>query len=229
MIKKMTNYFTKFEIGLWCVSVLLIASSFFIFGESEIITLVASIVGVTSLIFIAKGNPFGQVLMVCFCCLYGYISFSCAYYGEMITYMGMSAPMAIFSMISWLRNPYKGNKAQVTINHLSKAEIIIMCLLTSVVTVSFFFILQILGTANLPISTISVTTSFLAVFLSFRRSPFFALGYAANDIVLITLWTIASISDISYLSVVICFVVFLANDCYSFVNWTKMKKKQSGI
>lgn len=227
MTRKITNYFTKFEMCLWCSSVVLIAAAYFLFGENGYLTLIASIVGVTSLIFIAKGNPVGQMLMLAFCCLYGYISFSCAYYGEMITYMGMSGPMAIFSMISWLRNPYKGNKSEVRVNHLKTKDIIAMVILTVSVTTAFYFILRFLDTANLPVSTISVTTSFLAVFLSFKRSQFFALGYAANDVVLIVLWTVAAMSDISYLSVVICFIVFLANDCYSFINWSKMKKRQA--
>ena len=65
-----------------------------------------------------------------------------------------------------------------------------------------------------------------AVYLTFRRSPYFALAYAANDIVLIVLWILASISDIRYVSVVVCFVAFLFNDVYSFIRWQRMKKRQ---
>ena len=80
---------------------------------------------------------------------------------------------------------------------------------------------------NLIPSTISVTTSFVAVYLTFRRSPYFALAYASNDIVLIILWILASIYDAKYISVVVCFVAFLVNDIYGFVNWRKMKKRQN--
>ena len=75
-------------------------------------------------------------------------------------------------------------------------------------------------------STISVTTSFVAVYFTFLRSPYYALGYAANDIVLIILWTLASMENISYLPMVVCFVMFLANDLYGFYNWRKMRKRQ---
>ncbi len=81
-------------------------------------------------------------------------------------------------------------------------------------------------TSNLILSTISVTTSFLAVYLTFRRSAFFAAAYAANDIILIFLWLSATFSNISYLSVVICFVMFFANDIYGLVSWSKMQKQQ---
>ena len=61
------------------------------------------------------------------------------------------------------------------------------------------------------VTTISITTSFLAVYLTFRRSTYFALAYAANDIVLIILWVWASIYDVRYISVVVCFVAFFVN------------------
>lgn len=225
-MKKITNYFTKFEISLWCLSVLSLILSYIIFEQTNLMTLIASLIGITSLIFIAKGNPIGQLIMIFFSITYGVISYQCAYYGEMITYLGMSMPMAFFSLMSWLKNPYKNKKSEVKINTVTKKECMFMFALSIVVTVLFYFILKTFGTASLLVSTFSITTSFIAVYLTFRRNPYFAFAYATNDIVLIILWTIASIKDIQYLSVVVCFVVFLANDLYSFVNWQKMKKKQ---
>ncbi len=225
-IKKLTNYFSKAEIILWTVSVFSIIISFLIFDKSNYMTLCASLIGVTSLIFNAKGNPFGQILMIIFSIFYGIISYSFSYYGEMITYLGMTAPMAIIALVSWLKNPYKGNKAEVKVNKLEGKEFPFMIILTIVVTVVFFFILKAFDTANLFPSTISITTSFIAAYLTFRRSPFFALAYASNDIVLIVLWILATKENISYLSVIICFVMFLFNDLYGFINWLKMQKRQ---
>lgn len=225
-LKSLYYYFSKGERTLWCTSVVLILVSFFIFDRESYLTLTASLIGVTSLIFNAKGNPFGQFLIIVFSVLYGIISFTFSYYGEMITYLGMTAPMALFALISWLRNPYDGNKAEVTVNRISKKEVLFMVLLTGLITAIFYFILDFFHTANLAPSTLSVTTSFAGVYLTFRRSAFFALAYAANDAVLILLWILAAMSDISYLSVMICFIVFLANDIYGYVNWSKMQKRQ---
>ncbi len=225
-MKKAFSYFTKFEIGLWLSSVIIIVATFFIFEDKDYLTLLASIIGATFLILNAKGNPLGQFLTIIFSILYGIISYRFAYYGEMITYLCMSMPMALFALIAWLKNPYKGNKSQVKVNSISKKEIAFMLVLTLIVTIVFYFILKYFNTANLIPSTFSVTTSFLAVYLTFRRSPFFALAYAMNDLVLIVLWTMASISDISYLSVVICFIVFFVNDMYGFISWKRMEKRQ---
>lgn len=225
-MKSALSYFLKSEIILWSSSILLIVVSFVVFDRVNYMTLTASVIGATSLIFNAKGNPIGQALMVVFSILYGIISYTFSYYGEVITYLGMTAPMAIFALISWLRNPYNGNRAEVKVNLIKKREAILMFLLTVVITFVFYFILESFHTANLIPSTLSVTTSFLAVYLTFRRSAYFALAYAANDIVLIALWSLAALSDISYLSVIICFATFLANDTYGFINWNKMQKRQ---
>ena len=225
-MKNLLEYFTKEEKLLWMGSVVLIIASFCIFDGNGYMTLVASLIGATSLIFNAKGNPFGQLLMVIFSLLYGVISYTFSYYGEMVTYLGMTMPMAMFALIAWVRNPYNGNRAEVKVNRISKREIAFMWMLAAVVTIVFYFILAYFHTANIIPSTLSVTTSFVAVYLTFRRDPHFAVAYASNDIVLIVLWILASISDSRYVSVAVCFVAFLLNDIYGFVNWRKMEKRQ---
>lgn len=225
-LKILAKYFTIGEKVLWSVSVALIVISFCLFDRENYLTLIASLVGVTSLIFNAKGNPFGQLLMVVFSLIYGVISFTFSYYGEMLTYLGMTMPMAIFALIAWLKNPYNGNKSQVKVNSISKRETALMIVASIIITAIFYFVLELFHTANILPSTISVTTSFLAVYLTFRRSPYFALAYAANDVVLIILWVLASMEDTRYISVVVCFAAFLVNDIYGFLSWQSMKKKQ---
>ena len=225
-IRSLINYFTLFERCLWLCSIALITVSFLIFDRSSYISLAASLIGVTALIFCAKGNPAGQLLMIVFALIYGYISFTFAYYGEMMTYLGMSMPMAAFSFISWIRNPYKGNRSEVRIARVGRKEIVFIAVLSVVVTVVFYFILDAFGTANIIPSTLSVATSFFAASLIFRRSPWFALAYAVNDVVLIVLWSMAMFTDPSYVSVTVCFVVFLVNDMYSFINWRRIEKRQ---
>lgn len=176
--------------------------------------------------FIAKGNPIGQGLTIIFSILYGIISYTYSYYGEMITYLGMTAPMAVFALISWLKNPYDGKKSEVRINVISFKEVVFMFLFTLIITIAFYFILEYFKTSNLVVSTISVATSFIAVYLTFRRSSYYALAYATNDIILIILWILATIENITYVSVVICFIMFLINDIYGFISWQKRKIEQ---
>lgn len=228
-LKMIRNYFTKGEILLWMTSVVSILVSFFVFDRVNFLTLAASLIGVTSLIFNAKGNPVGQFLMIIFSLLYGVISYRFSYYGEMLTYVGMTGPMAVVALVSWLKNPYNGNKSEVEVNYIEKKEYLVMWSVAAVVTIIFYFILSAFNTANILPSTISVTTSFVAVYLTFRRSPYYAIGYAANDIVLIVLWSLAAMESVSYVSVIVCFVAFLVNDIYGFVSWKKMGERQKAV
>ena len=226
-INSLFGYFSKAEKTLWACSLLTVILSFCIFDRENYLTLTASLIGVTSLIFNAKGNPIGQLLMVIFSLLYGIISYSFSYYGEMITYLGMTGPMALFALISWLRNPFEKDKSEVKVNRISQKEQVFMWFLAAIVTAIFYFILDYFGTANIIPSTVSVTTSFVAVYLTFRRCPHFAIWYAANDVVLIVLWILAAITDISYISVIVCFIAFLVNDIYGFINWLRIEKRQN--
>ena len=81
---KISNPFkdlSKFELALWLTSAFLVTISFILSPNKDYLTLIASLIGVTSLIFIAKGYVFGQALTLIFSVLYGIISFFFRYYG----------------------------------------------------------------------------------------------------------------------------------------------------
>ncbi len=216
----------KFELSLWITSLVVITVSSLLSGTASMLSIITSLLGATALIFVAKGDVLGQVILIGFCLLYGVISIQNRYYGEMITYVGMSMPIAVVSLVTWLRHPFKGAQKQVEVNKVTRKQIIIVALLTVSVTTVFYFVLRALDTANLIVSTVSVATSFAAASLTALRSPAYALGYSTNDIVLIILWVSASIKDPSNIPMVACFVIFLANDLYGFFNWMRMKKTQ---
>lgn len=223
IIKSIKNL-KKYEIFIWLISFLSIIIAFLLFENKNYYTLIASLIGVTALIFVAKGDVLGQVLTICFSVFYGFISFKFAYYGELITYMGMTAPIALISIITWLKNPYDDKEVKVDV--LNKTKIAFLSLFSIIITILFYFILKFFNTKNLIISTISVLTSFLAVSLTMLRSKYYALAYALNDIILIILWVLASIEEISYIPMVVNFIMFLVNDIYGFINWNIMQKRQ---
>lgn len=216
---------TKFERGLWLVSLAVIALAFALSGFHDVVTFIGSLIGATSLIFYAKGYVLGQFLTIAFCLFYGVISFYQRYYGEMICYLCMSLPMAVAGAIAWLRHPFQ-KTAEVKVGRLSKRQAVWMFLLAAVVTAAFYFILRALGNAELLLSTVSIATSFIPACLTCFRSPYYALGYAVNDMVLVVLWSLAARNDISSLPMVACFATFLCNDLYAFYNWRRMKQRQ---
>ena len=151
-MKKLLPYFSMFEIVLYLCSIIIITISFFVFHNNQYLYLIGSLIGATSLIFLAKGHFFGQIFMIVFALFYGYVSYSYRYYGEMITYIGMTLPMAISSLISWLKHPF--NQNEVKVNELKKFHYLIIGVSSIVITIVFYFILNALKTNNLIISNL---------------------------------------------------------------------------
>ncbi len=215
---------TRFEKGLWIFSLIGISVCYALTPDKSLLSLAASLIGVTALIFVAKGDVMGQALCVVFALLYALVSWQMRYYGEIITYLCMSAPIALMSVITWLRNPY--SEHEVRVRTLNAWQWIALTCLSAVVTVIFYFILDYFDTPNLIFGTLSVFTSFMASGLTMLRSEYYGMWYGMNDIVLIVLWVLASIKDVSYAPMVACFVIFLLNDAYGFINWQRIKKRQ---
>lgn len=212
---------TKKEWILWIISLSIVIVSNLFSSNFDLLTLVAALVGVTSLIFAAKGNVWAQILMIVFSILYGIISYRFRYWGEMITYLGMALPMAVWSAITWLRHPSGSDGNEVEIQILHRTQLLYVGGASVVVTFVFYLILDALDTPNIVFSTISVVTSFLAAALTMLRSSYYALGYAANDLVLIVLWTLASLENPAYIPVVVNFTIFFFNDMYGFISWKR--------
>ena len=82
--------------------------------------------------------------------------------------------MAVFALVSWLRNPYDGNRAEVQVKRLERRDAVRIVILTVAVTAVFYFILAALHTNRLSPSTLSGATRFRAAFLTFPRSALFA-------------------------------------------------------
>lgn len=221
-------YLTKFERLLWGFGMIGITVTFALSGFSGWLSFVASLFGLTSLIFLAKGMPISHIFMLIFGVLYAINALQYRYYGEAITYLGMTCPVTLVALITWLKHPQEGGEGgEVKISHMTSKKWAIVLSLSVLVTILFYFVLKALDTPNLIVSTVSVFTSFLAATLEVVRSSFYALGYAANDLVLIVLWILASLEDISYLPMVINFALFFFNDFYGFYSWQKRKKQQT--
>ena len=225
-MKKIRNPFknlNKFDWILWTFSLAAIIAAFFAVGSTDYANLATSLVGVTALIFAAKGDAFGMIFMVIFSLTYSFVSFTFRYYGEMIIYICMQLPCCTASLISWLKHPSEKGTAEVKVGEFKKKYLAILIPLAAAITVVFYFILQAFNTENLIVSTISVTTSFVALFLMILRVPSYAIAFIFNDIVLIVLWSLACVQDIDYLSLAVTFGIFLINDAYTFICWTKRK------
>ena len=226
---RITNPFKTFkplDYIVWFSSLAIILVSSLVVKEKNALSIITSLIGASSLIFVAKGHPIGQFIIIIFATLYGIKSLTFHYYGEFITYVFMSLPVSLLTAISWLKHPFEKGQGEVKVENLNAKKWLTLVFSTIVVTTIFYFVLKALSTPNLIVSTISIATSFSACMMLLFRSPYYAVFYGVNDIVLIVLWSMACKQDITYLPLVVCFCVFLLNDTYGFISWLLMKKHQ---
>ena len=226
---KISNPFkgmSLFEYILWIGSMIAIIIAFIIPEEKEYLNLVTSLVGVTCVFFIAKGKIFGQIVGIIYAIVYGFISYFHNLYGEVFLSFVFYAPLAILGLVEWAKNQYADTHV-VTITKLTKIDYFIALAITIVLTTIAFFVLSALNTQSLVVSTISIATSTMAGYFVIKRSPGYALFYFLNDSVLIVMWSIEAYQNISALPMVISFITFVINDLYGFINWLRLRKKQT--
>lgn len=225
-MKKLFKGWTKFEVIFLIVSLCAIIICFLFNKDKNIISLITSLLGVFVVLTGAKGLIVSPFINIFYNILYIIISLSQKYYGEVLIYVFLMMPLHITTIISWLKNKSNKDSNIVSINKLNKKEYMVLGLVTVLVTFMFYYILKLLNTNELMISTISLTASLVASYLMLRRSSNYAIAFVINDVILITLWGIACFNDIALLPMVVTFMVFFVNDIYGFISWKKREKEQ---
>lgn len=222
---QLKNILSLKEIIFLSLEIIIPIILYFVFNCQDYMNLIGAEIGIVSIFFLAKASLFGIGLSLLFSTFYAITSLNYTYYGEAIIYFAFMIPIGIASGIIWIINRFKGT-AEVSIVSTKKIDFIIGPIISSILTFALFWLLRYLGTQNIVTSTISLFTSFLALYFQLKRSKYGEIFFAANDVVLITLWTLATIDDISFMPIVVCFIFLLVNDIYGFFNWSKIKKKQ---
>ena len=214
----------RFDYFLYGLSVIIILISNTIIQTQNLSYTFTVLIGLIALIYTAKAHVLGQIFMVIFSILYSLIALNFDYYSEFITYGFMTLPMSVVALVSWMKHPSETHPNQVKTAQLKRIDWLFLVLITFVVTLIFGFVLYLLKTPNLMFSILSITTSFVAVYLTYRRSQYYAIAYATNDLVLVALWGYATFVKISYLPLLICFSLFFIYDLYGFIHWSSLSK-----
>ena len=207
------------------VSLIAITVAFFLGEEKDPLSLLTSLFGVVSVLFVAKGLILGQYLTVIFLALYATLSFRAAYYGELILVLAITLPSALVAIITWLKNPSK-ERGKVQVNKISGKEWGVMLVAVLGITVGAYFLLKALHTAQLVVSTVSFITSLSAAYLLVRRSEYYAVFYILNDVILIILWSLALAEGQHVLPSIISYCAFFLNDAYGFIDWRRRARQQ---
>lgn len=88
----------------WGASLFLVSGANLAAGRPDPRTLAAARVGITALLFAAKVQVLAQLLRLVSSLLYGGISQRFHDWCEMIIYLGISLPMAVWSAVTWCQH-----------------------------------------------------------------------------------------------------------------------------
>ena len=224
-MKNFLKDWTKFEKILLFGSVILVSLVGIIF-KSDLLTIICSIVGIITVLLLAKGKNLGQIFGLLIVALYSIVSFKNGYYGEVIIYLFIMLPMYIIGIISWVRHQNK-NTNTVEVNKIKIKEWIIVFFVSIICFIGIYFLLKVFNTNQLFISSLSVVDSLFAIYLGVRRSKYSFYFYVVNDLILILLWGIPVIyGKIILIPMVFNPLINLINDMYGIYNWKNLEKKQ---
>ena len=159
-MKKLFKNWSIFEIMLMTLSLLIVLVVGLIF-ESDMLTIMTSIVGIICALLLAKGLIIGQFFGIAIVVLYSILSYKNAFYGEMIIYLVIMLPMYIWGIVEWFKHKNQETKS-VQINSIKKKEWLIVLISSIVAFIGFYFLLKVLNTKELIVSTLSVVDNIFA-------------------------------------------------------------------
>ncbi|MBE6124603.1 MAG: nicotinamide mononucleotide transporter [Erysipelotrichaceae bacterium] len=218
--------YTLLDLFLIGFGIIAVTASSIIFNSSWYI-LINTLLGLFYVFTQAKGKVATQFLGLIYFCFYIFISYKQKLYGEALLYLLIMIPMYIYGVFHWLSNKDKKDSVVIIRNNLSKNEWIIFSICLLFVSVGIFYVLKILNTAYLIMSTISFISIIPAVYLLIRRCKWNHVGFLINDLIVPFLWLFLVLEgDYTFITMTIYFPFQIIYDIYGLSQWIKLQEKQ---
>ena len=228
-VKNLFKNWTGYEIFLIIIGIVLPVSFSIIFGSS-VIECITAVLSIVVAVLFTKGFYWGYILAIINLCFYSIVEYGAGFYGELFINWGLYFPMYVFGLFEWLKHQDKEKSTIIIRKKMSKKEYIILIASQVVCCVPYYFILASLNATNPIVGALSIAASFVAAYLSARRSLYCFVGYIVNDLVCIVLWTVQTITvDISCITVLLSPALLLLNDIYGVFSWYKLRKQQTNL
>ena len=186
-----------------------------------------------SIHLIGEAKLAGQIFALIECFLYAYISFKNKLFGETIKSLGISLPLVVFALVSWAKSLKKQGNETIKINELTPKKWAIVGLVFVVMCVACYFLLGLIGTSALILSSITFSISVICKYLTakaYKESWFLTI---IQCIISFSLWVYAFIeniilnaADLATIPILVMYLAILSNAIYSFILWQAMFKKE---
>lgn len=230
-MEKIKNFFKEIKwyeylfVGV-CLTIFVTLSVVF---KSSIITTLSAILGFLAVFFISKGNVVGQILGLLQIPFYSYISYSNSYYGEFIICLTISFPLYALAIFSWVKN-INSSSGDIKVNtKIGWREWLVVVIISLIVGVGVYFLLDYFNTYQVLLSTLSVTTSAIACYIVMRRNGYGFIFYIANNIISMSMWILLVINnhDLTQIITFFNYITYFMLNVRGVFNFAKLKKQQN--
>lgn len=231
LLKSLAKGWNPFELVLLFLG-LTVPTAIGIAFESGLLEILSSTLSIVMTLLVAKGKLEGYFLCLVSMAFYLVVCLNNAVYGEVILMLVFQYPIIIWGIRSWLKNKridiQKGQVVVVT--KVGGKEIAIVIVSQAVMAIGYYFLLKVLDTEQLVVSTILFAWSIVATYLFMRRSHINLVAYFINDIIAVVLWALVIASGTtSAAAVLVMPAMYLINDGYGIFMWRKLMTNQTKI
>jgi nicotinamide mononucleotide transporter len=233
-VRAIRNYFKGwnwFEIAFMVVAVVAPVVVGIIL-KSNILHIATCSVWLFSAMLLAKAKPEGYFFDIGSSVLYPIVAFQERLFGEVIVQVFIILPIAVYGLISWLRNKRVDRKVGTVakLRNVRWKEVLLVALSQVVMGVGYFFLLRAFDTAFLWISTVLLCIVIFSTYFLARRCIFGFIGFIVTDVLQIAIWVLITVTVSPTVGVmIIAPFMLLINDIYGVINWTKLKRAQGDV
>ena len=186
--------------------------------KADPMTWLLSLTGIVFVLGVSSGWKYAQFLGAALVAMYGYLSYSAGFYGNMAVNLAVILPMQLYGAFQWVRTATGDN---VTIRSLSsdqKVYIAYAASALSLVGVSLCYMAE----SKLPIHDgVSAALVIVATLLMVLRCKEQWWIWIPYNILECFMWFFAASVAPEILAVFVMRVIFLINSLIGFYNWSR--------
>ena len=226
---KFLRFFSPYEWFLLTTIIALNFAVFFITGEWDALSAIATVSGVLCVVLVAKGHISNYLFGLIQVSLYTYLSWGVGYWGEVALNGLYYVPMKFIGFFMWRRRTREGSRTRVKAKNLTKKQRLVLAVVCLVLIVGGGLILDYFEDPAPFLDSATTFLSIVAMFLMVKTYSEQWYLWIIVNLATITMWSMAYFNErqASHLIIASMWCVYLLNSIHGLVVWKKAAKSAS--
>lgn len=227
---KLLRFFSPYEWFLLSSIIILNFVVFFITGQWDALSAIATISGVLCVVLVAKGHISNYLFGLIQVSLYTYLSWGVGYWGEVALNGLYYVPMQFIGFFMWRKRIREGSKTRVKAKNLTRQQRIWLFVACVILITAGGLLLKYY---NDPAPFLDSTTTFLSIVAMYLMVKTYSEQWylwITVNVATIIMWGMAFIRDgqeAGHLIIASMWCVYLLNSIHGLIGWKKAAKTAS--